>query len=215
LLQANRQAYSRHHQASARRIRSSMSEEGEAHPYTSSAKTGRIANEIRNIRIQIKNQKKNFKSIWSGEPRRAWSRRQSSRRPLVRATRPSSSRPSCRSNMLQTTGRAGLLPTRVTGRMARSTSRTPRGPCVPVCKVGRPIRSGLKCEALLFMRSTVEASSSQPNEPTLASPERAASAVPAGASSQLKPEPCCISFPRRCRTTRRFRRRRFQEWPTV
>ena len=62
---------------------------------------------------------------WAGEPRRAWSRRQSPRRPLVRATPSSCLRPSCRPNMLQTTGRAGLLPARVFVRMATSTSRTP------------------------------------------------------------------------------------------
>ena len=72
----------------------------------------------------------------------------------------------------------------------------PRDPCIPVCKVGRPIRSDLKCGTLLSMRSSAEASSSQPNEPTRASPERAASAVPAGASSSLKPAPLLHKLPR-------------------
>ena len=57
------------------------------------------------------------------------------------------------------------------------------------------IRSGRKCGTLLFMRSSVEASSSQPNRPTLASPERAASATPAGASSLLKPAPLRHKLP--------------------
>ena len=52
-----------------------------------------------------------------------WSRRQRTIRPLVRAARPSSSRPSCRSKMFLTTGRAGPLPVHVSGMRARSTSR--------------------------------------------------------------------------------------------
>jgi hypothetical protein len=50
---------------------------------------------------------------------------------------------------------------------------------VPVGNVGR----------CFWMRSTVETTSSQPNEPILASPERATSADPTGASSSLKPAP--------------------------
>jgi hypothetical protein len=49
-------------------------------------------------------------------------------RPLVRAARPSSSRPSCRSTMLQMTARAEPLPVHVSGKRARSTSRTSQAP---------------------------------------------------------------------------------------
>ncbi len=56
-----------------------------------------------------------------------------------------------------------------------------------------PFRSEM-WDAAFYMHSTVEASSSPPNEPALANPERAASAVPAGASASLKPirHACCI-----------------------
>ncbi len=162
---------------------------------------------------------RNSIQIWAGEPR-GWSRRQSPRRPLVRAARPSSSRPSCRSTMLQTTGRAGLLPVHVTGKRARSASRTSQVPHALDCEM----REG----TLRFVRRTVEvvvASSSHGidqaparlNEPASESPDASSgtpccmhcgSAVFLGYTSGLPSmpsRPCCGPFtsPRLCRCSDR------------